>query len=429
MKKVIGMLALLAFVGNVASAELLKNFKADGKIEVNAYQVNNAADYNKDAADKKNDVDTRVQINAGFDLNEDANAVVSVVKNDRQYGSASQDANTITTKLFFEQAYINLKGVLGFDHKLGRQYYGNEGDLMVFYGPTAWPYQSVRNVALQSMPVSALDGYTGWYKTGKWDIHGVLANAANANVAADNDQDLFGLVAKYDLGKEYVNPSAYYYRYTTQAGTGFAGPNDHLDVVGVKSNGKYMGFDYNAEFAMNMGQNNDAVNTTGLAAAGTNKYQGYGFMANVKYGLDLAGKLDLMAEYAMGSGDKKATDDKVKAFYSINSDYRPGVIYGGFYTNAGITNLTTYNVGAMWMPSSIEKLSIGAKYYNFAETEKLGGKSNIGTEMDLCVNWKHSENVNVKAYAASFTPEKDTVPAVTTDDAATMLGAAFSVKF
>lgn len=424
MKKVIGILALLALTGSIASAELLKNFKYDGKIEVNAYQVNNN-DYNKNAADKKNDVDTRVQLNAGFDLNEDVNAVVSAVKCNRQYNAASETVAGGTINSFtFEQAYLNLKGVLGFDHRLGRQYYGNEGDLVVYYGPKSWPFTYA--AAANGLGVTGLDGYTGWYKTGKWDIHGILAKAVNTGAAANNDEDIFGVVAKYDLGNEMVNPTAYYYTYNTQAGTGFAGPNDHLDVVGARSNGKVAGFEYNAELDMNMGSNNNAIYA--LGTAGVNKYQGYGFLGNVKYGVDLAGKLDFMGEFAMGSGDKKV-DDKVKGFYAINSDYRPGIIYGGYKANAGLTNLTTYNVGAMWTPTGAPKLTLGAKYYNFAETEKLGGKSNLGTETDLCVNWKHSENVNVKAYAASFTPEKDTVPAVATDDAATMLGAAFTVKF
>jgi len=426
MKKVIGILAVVALVTSVASAELLKNFKYDGKVEVNAYQVNNA-DYDKTAADKKNDVDTRVQLNAGFDLNDDVNAVVSAVKCNRQYNAAGETVAAGTIDSFtFQQAYLNLKGVLGIDHKLGRQYYGNEGDLIVYYGPKSWPLTYA--AAANGLGVTGLDGWTGWYKTGKWDTHAILAKAANTVTAANNDRDIFGVVAKYDLGEEMLNPTVYYYRDNIQAGTGFAGPNDHLDIIGAKANGKHEGFDYNAEFAMNMGYNNNAVIARVNPNAGVNKYQGYGFLANAKYGIDLAGKLNLMGEFAVGSGDKKV-DDKVKEFYAITSDYRPGIIFGGYQAHAGLTNLTTYNIGALWMPSKAEKLSLGAKYYNFAETEKLGGKSNLGTEMDFYANWKHSENVNVKAYLASFTPEKDTTPAVATDDAETMLGAAFTVKF
>ncbi|MDT8286928.1 MAG: hypothetical protein RQ748_07455, partial [Elusimicrobiales bacterium] len=81
MKKVIAILALLALTGNIASAELLKNFKYDGKIEVNGYTSKNNTDGNSDTDDTTSDVDTRVQIDMGFDLNDDADAVVSIVKN------------------------------------------------------------------------------------------------------------------------------------------------------------------------------------------------------------------------------------------------------------------------------------------------------------------------------------------------------------
>src|SRR3989339_70580 len=119
MKKVIGMLAVVALVSSVASAELLKNFKADGKVEFNAYTTNNNTDSDADLKDKTSDVDARVQLNATFDLAEDVNAVVSAIKNNvitgRQFGENSEDANTVLSNLFFEHAYLNLKGVLGFD--------------------------------------------------------------------------------------------------------------------------------------------------------------------------------------------------------------------------------------------------------------------------------------------------------------------------
>jgi hypothetical protein len=427
------MLALIALVGNIANAELLKNFKYDGKIEVNAFQVKDT-DYNKNAADKTNDVDTRVQINAGFDLTEDVDAVVSIVKNNEQYGDAGrgEDANTIMDNMFFEQAYLNLKGVLGFDHKLGRQYYGNEGDLIVYYGPQGWPYTSAMNR-------NAIDGYTGWYKTGKWDFHGILAKDADTNLVGDNDEDIFGLNAKYDLMEE-VKLTGYFYRYNEQSGTAFAGPADHLDTFGVKAMGVFKGFEYNAEVAKNMGKNNRLINNVGGAA--TNDYTGMAFLANAKYGMDLAGKITFMGEFAMGSGDDNvaATDDEAASFYSPNSDYRPGILWGGSHLSviggAGLSNLTTFNLGAMWNPSNAEKLTLGAKYFNFSPTEKLTGTAKsydtYGNEFDLCANWQHNESVGLKAYYAMFMPDKDYAQRnslTASDDSTEILGAAFSVKF
>lgn len=439
MKKVIGIIALLVFAGNIASAELLKNFKYDGKIEVNAFQRNNA-DYNENAADKRNDVDTRVQLNMGFDLTEDVDAVVSAVKADRQHGDNSQDANTALDNLFFEQAYLNLKGVLGFDHKLGRQYYGNEGDLIVYYGPQSWPFPTDNVAAFGNvLGVTGVDGYTGWYKYGKWDFHGVLAKETNTNAAADTDTDLFGLVAKYDL-RDDLKLGGYVYRMNHQSGL-VAGPSSHLDTIGVKANGDFMGFDYAAEIAKNMGLYNETLETAGYLTGveQTGDFSGMAFKANLKYGMDLAGKIEFMGEYAMGSGDNDTTDDKVEAFMTPNSDYRPGIIWGGNHMAVGgngLSNLTTFNLGAKWNPSMIEKLTLGAKFFNFAPTEKLAGTAKsydtYGNELDVTAGWQHNESVGLKAYYAMFMPNKDYAQRnslTASDDSTSVLGAAFTVKF
>lgn len=430
MKKVIGMLAVVAFASSMASAELLKNFKYDGKVEVNAFTTNDADDANSKLKDRTSDVDTRVQLNMGFDLNEDANAVVSIVKNDRQHGEGSQNVHGLINMLNVEQAYLNLKGVMGFDHKVGRQYYGNEGDLVVYYGPKGWPYMSrnlpVVTIADNAMPVSALDAYTGWYKTGKWDFHGVAGKLANDNLSPNTDTNLTGVVAKYAL-REEVNLGAYVYEQKMYSAVS---ANLTLDVVGVKANGKVAGFDYTAEFAKNYGRQAAAMNYTGSA-----------FRANAKYGHDFLGKWTFMGEYAMGSGDKKTTDKKNSAFNSIASDYRPGLFWGSFA--AGLngatpnTGLTTWNVGATWTPEKQEKLELGAKYVYLAPTEdKVDGVTigydKIGTEFDLSAAWKHSETVKVIGYLAYFTPDKKFATnflGATKHDPATMLGAAFNVKF
>lgn len=445
MKKVIGILALVALVGNIANAELLKNFKYDGQIEVNAYQVKDA-DYDADTTDKENDTNTRVQVNMGFELNDDVDAVVSAVKCDRQYGNASQSAEDVTDLFKFEQAYINLKGVLGLDHKLGRQYYGNEGDLIVYYGPQSWPY-NYGGFSANGLSVTGLDGWSSSHKmmSDKLTLGAILAKDTNetatsgapANgVAPDTDEDIFGLTAGYDL-MENLKLGGYFYQYNTQSGD-VAGPNDRLQVFGAKADGKFMGFTYHGEVAKNMGKNNRNIN--GLGGMTTNDYTGMGFLANAKYDLDLVGKWTFMGEYARGTGDDDtaATDDESAAFYGINSDYRPGIIWGGDFlglTSNGISNLTTWNVAAKWNTPMFEKLTLSGKLLHFSPTEEVtgvNGYDTYGNELDLCALWQHSENVGVKAYYAMFMPDEDYAATLTTpdsDDSTMVIGAAFNVKF
>ncbi|MDQ7773557.1 MAG: alginate export family protein [Elusimicrobiales bacterium] len=403
-------------------------------------------DFSDAAKDKVNDVDTRVQINMGFELNDDVDAVVSAVKANRQYGnttatpstSNAEDANTVLDNFFFEQAYLNLKGVFGMDHKLGRQYYGEEGDLIIYYGPQGMPY-NYGTFAANGLSVMGLDGWSSGYSWDKLHMGFLLAKDGNDIAGTiDDDKDIAGITAKYDMSDD-MKLGAYVYQYNTQAGDAAAvtGPNDRLQVLGVKADGMFSGFKYHAELAKNMGKNNGTIYA--LGTTGMNDYSGMGYLVNASYEMDLAGKLTLMGEYASGSGDKNTTDDDAEAFYGIQSDYRPGILWGGFDitgTANGITDLTTWNVGAKWNPSSMEKLTLKAKLYSFAPTEDKTGTAKAydayGMEFDLCANWQHSENVGVKAYYAMFMPEKDYAQRnslTAKDDVASVIGAAFNVKF
>jgi len=442
MKKLIGILALLALV-NTANAELLKNFKWDGKIEVNAATTMNTLDANSKAKDTTSDVDARVQLNAGFDLTEDVNAVVSAVKCNRQYGDASQTAAGATIDAFtFEQAYLNLKGVLGIDHKVGRQYYGDEGSIVIYYGPRGWPYSRTNAGAALTAPgnplsVSGVDGWTGWYKNDKLAIHAIVAKIANSNNpaaaaarTADTDTNLAGVVGKYDL-MEILNLGAYIYE---QKMAKASDADSTLDVVGVKGNGKFMGFDYYGEVAKNYG----AYHT----GTSTQTYTGTAFIVGAKYGLDLIGKWTFMGEMGVGSGDK-ASVKKNETFTGVNTDYRPGIVFGGVEGNNGLGNLTTWNLGANWNTPMFEKLTLGGKLYHFSYTEKVSKTiagpttfttDTIGNELDLTASWQHSENVNLTGYYGAFMPTGKYTKyvlgsATAKNDMATVFGAALNVKF
>ncbi len=421
MKKVIGMLAVVAFANSMASAELLKNFKADGQVDVHAYSVNNT-DFNKGNSDKTANTDTRVMINAGFDLNEDVNAVVSVVKNNQQYGAATrpESAQTILNQFFFQQAYLNLKNVFGIDHKLGRQYYGNAGDMVVYYGPATMPY-----TAKFAPSIAAIDGWTGWYKFNvlnrDWNVNAIIAKQAMGTPYPSKDINVTGINAKTNVDRWNLN--AYYYQKVDQT----AAKADYLDIAGARANWECMfvkNLNIGLEYDMNMGRNRFLATD----------YKGYAYKANVDYSMDLKGKLAFSGEYAAQSGDKNLTDKNDKAFQAINSDYRPGIIMGSGFVGGAIwtagTGLTNYNVGANWTPEKLNKLNVAAKYYNFANAEKnTAADKHLGNEIDAMATWTHSASVSVNGYYAMFSPEKKNLGVGVKHDTENMMGANFNVKF
>src|SRR4051812_26078460 len=110
---VLGMVASVSFP---AHAELLKNFKADGSIEVRSFAIDNEVDRNSNTDDYRSEVNTRLMAGGSFDLLDDVHARVLLRKNNRNYGNgnggggggASEDLNTVQTNIFVDNAYTKI---------------------------------------------------------------------------------------------------------------------------------------------------------------------------------------------------------------------------------------------------------------------------------------------------------------------------------
>jgi hypothetical protein len=418
MKKILAMATAVAVVSSVASAQLLKNFKLDDSLlEVNAYNLNNA-DFNDNQGDKKGDVDTRLMLNMSFDLNDDANAVVTLVKKNRQWGTTpSETLNDLQNNIKVEQAYINLKGVLGMDHKLGRQFYGNPGDLVIYYGPKMWPYQ--KNIG----KVDAIDAWVGTYNYKDWAFTGIMGKEV-AGAGNDMGINLSGIDIKKKIDR--FNLNAYYYYHVDN--TVAPSPADKLGLYGFRANWefKYLeGLNLGLEYDRNAGSDSNY-----------NKYKGYAYKINAGYTTDkVAGKLGLNAEYAYLSGDNNPTDTNNKTYTSIADDYRPGIIVGGLWVNPLNYNYPgdgdkIIKLGLNWTPEELNRLNLAFDYINFKVAKKTTGmtEDTLGNEYDIVATWNHSDKISLKGYYAMFKPEKKNLN-VTTDDMETMLGGAFVIKF
>jgi len=251
MKKLLTAVVAVAVISSVASAQLLKNFKYDGSLEVNAYNLNNA-DFDKDAPDNEGDVDTRLMLNMNFDLNDDVSAVVTVTKNNRQWGTNSEDFNSWQSNVFFDQAYINLKGVLGMDHKLGRQFYGNEQDLVIYYGPKMWPYGY--NVGA----VNPIDAWVGTYNYNDWNFTAILGK----EVREDNNlgTNISGIDVKKKIDR--FNLNGYYYSKVVNSAT--SNQDDYLGLFGFRANWDCQfvdGLSLGLEYDKNIGSKYDSTLT------------------------------------------------------------------------------------------------------------------------------------------------------------------------
>jgi hypothetical protein len=414
-------------MAGTSQAELLKNFSYGGQLDVNAYSINNYADLDSKIDDKISYTDTRLMLNAGFDLSENASAAVTAVKNDRQYGQAAQNINGIENKVYFTQAYVDLKGVLGLDHnKLGRQYYGEPQSLVIYAGPNTWPFTQ----NMYKWWYDAIDGWTGSYKAGNWDLNALVGRlyVGTTGFGKQYKGDVNGFDAKTSVNGLDLNGYIYQYNGKTLC-TASACYSQYLDIGGLRAAyavPQLKGLTVAGEYDQNMGKNTFPLMTKDI------DYRGYAYKLKAAYAADLKGKFTAKAERIFTSGDNDNTDKKNTAYQTFADDYRPGIIYTqwGFNTNGAVYpgNLVNDSLALSWTPAALSKLTIEATAYQFRQDKLVSGNSDkhIADEYDLVATWKHSDKTSVKGYCAALLPEKNNNAS---HDPITMFGAAFELKF
>jgi len=442
MKKLLGStlaLAMFAAYSQAANADtLLKNLTFNGKVDVQAVSANNVTDFNTAKYDQIGDAQTRVQLNAGWDLLDNVHAMASVVNNNSEYGNANHGGGSVlnttnvqgqplvgTTGLlgntFLTQAYLKIDKLFGaLDTTIGRQYYGNPGDLVVYYGPQDNIY---------GLAVNALDAFRFDWSNDMVGVTGVVGKTnATVNTIGNNSEvgatDLRGInvVAK---GNEMYNGGVYVYNQVGHLSTAGNPPvaNDNLWVAGLR--GKYMmqGATLGAEFDKNFGEHR----VVGVYPAETDtNYDGWALKVDLGYKADLAAaSVSPWAEFTDLSGGKGYNN----FFTPINTDYRPGGIYGLFagYANAEaqlggdnvglgqIGNQVIWGIGVKTTPAALSKLTAGIAYWDYryqtvaGETlQTLGnhgkGNTHIGSEIDLTGSWAESDNVSINGALGTFQP-------------------------
>lgn len=474
MKKLLGTtLALAMFIPAGANAELLKNFKASGNLDIQTTSARNVTDFvtrpNTTGAVLNNDrighAQTRVIVKMDWDLLDDVHSRVTLVKGaeggagaSRVYGAAANNITALEAAVSIEEANVKIDKVFGHvDVTAGRQFYGEEGDLIVYYGPRS----------AYGLRVDALDIFRADWNGEHMSVTGIAGKTADTTVAGVGNAatDLRGIVVSCKM-HEMVKPSLYVYNRVTHATGGLGqtapafnptGKNTNLWVAGVKAKVTSGGFDGSLEVAKNFGEDRTTFlgQTNGAQSA---NFKGYAVQLKAAYKIDLSdvGMVKPWGEFGMGTGDSNFSFAGNNTFQAINTDYRPGGIYGRFDSGApaatvlgngvagfagssnGLSNRVIWGVGVKATPSSLEKLTVGAAFYRYAfhrvAPRVTGQKTsrNIGSEVNVTAKWAHSENVSLKATAGSFKPGAyvaDVKGAGAALNPAVMLAGDVSIKF
>jgi len=173
-----------------------------------------------------------------------------------------------------------------------------------------------------------------------------------------------------------------------------------------------------------------------------NDYEGSALDLGV--GLNLTetsiGGFNIAANWLSASGDDNAADSKDESFRDFralgasSSDRVFGEIFGqsnylatnvtsiggfsspigrGADTGAQGPGLQVLHVGASWMPTFAPKGSVRLDWYSFNTAENrdadttgtTDNSDKIGSEIDLTLGYKHSDNVGLEAGFAMFSPD------------------------
>jgi hypothetical protein len=403
-RKLLSMSLALALVYSIslpARADLLKNFKADGSIETRSFGIDNETDRNPKTDDYRSETVTRLMAGGSFDLLDDVHSRIQLLKNDSVFGSngtgQGQNLNDVQSAIDVVNAYVKVDKIFNHvDLTIGRQFYGRSDDLVIYYGANNDDLLSVNSVDL----FRADSDIMGWAKVQA--MAGKLVGNATTGVGANNDTDVFGAEVNSDKVIPQGNLAAYYY--TKEVKKDATIPvqvgNNTLNVYGLRAAGDLLlGLSYSAEGIMNGGRNQ-------VTAASQPGYNGNAFLLALKYGQDVK-NMPIRAGVEWGRGTNDFTPISAGKRFGIiwgeHSNIGPSTLDGGV-TSTGLSNLKV--VDATVGVSPIKKLGVDVSWYRFQKSDAtIGtgtGLSSLGTELDLVLSWKHSDNVYLEANAATF---------------------------
>ncbi|MCB4755434.1 MAG: alginate export family protein [Elusimicrobia bacterium] len=439
---------ILAGASTLYAMEGLGAIKLDGSLEVSGDAADNEVDYNDAQIDHRGNTATRTRLGINVELTEDALGRVELVRTpatagtDAMYGGQNKPSSVADEEGYFliHNAYVELSNLWGLKARLGRQYYGNPDDLVLYYGPLnddSLTVNSIDGLLLQSRHWDKLDVDLF---VGKIQENGGVANtdatAGNGDVNLNDLEATLKLIPELNVRAGYI--------LADQKNTNATNDNNTLIIYRVGANGSLLEnlVTYRAEYLQNAGENGRDANKI--------KYKGNAIDLGVGYNSpDLGvGKVGAWINYAKGSGDKNSTDNKDKSF----RDLSPGRMYGEIFGKSPVIlggdpglgldpstgtmrlGLQVFNIGAKFVPTSLEKLSVKLDYFLLSRAEeklngvKMGDK--FGSEVDLTLGWAQTNNIGLEAGYAMLSPDDAlTGMGAVNDDAVTKLFGRVNVKW
>ncbi|MCL2888065.1 MAG: hypothetical protein FWF35_01970 [Elusimicrobia bacterium] len=413
MRKLLGVILVLALVAAAvpARADLLRNVRTSGEIQVLGTMDSNAPDLAAGTYNNYSNTSVRVLygVNAGLAENVKANLTLAYYN---MWGQDTPDFGGFTHNGASVQSYLNNVDVVEanvvlknlfccLEAKIGRQFYGDEDSAVMYFGPNH--YNSEQRDAKQAM---SLDGvklsYAG--EALSWDFIYAkvtemystnVTNPTNANANNNDDTSLLGADAKYAFSDNF-KLQAYFYQFRNFMNSGFANdpanpglgvflpanpaqgtysPDVYMGIYGVKPSATFDKLNLALEYARNVG-------------------------GDKPFDMDKNDMWKVDASLDLGAFTPRAQFFRANNIQTFGN-YRPGLIIGQFTNNAGFifSDTALFNLGVDMKFASIDKFTFSLDGFDLRDRNLHGTPTH---EADAWVKYQMNRNVELHL-AGGFT--------------------------
>lgn len=369
-----------------------------GSLETLGILSSNVSTMSRQNSSSWRNAQNRLTLNLDLGLYNDVAVNFSFVKNSRYWGDNADSLSDISEGVRLQQAYIDISEISDSFHlKVGRQFYGEEGSYLIYFGPKR---------LYDGLPVTSLDAavviYTNEY-AGKTIMMEMLYGKTQENdLESDIDTSVWGFKTILDLYEGFKPVLGVY---NLRHGEGrFNNEGRNLWAFNLAVSGSAGYLHYNFDGTLNSGS---SALRTDLPKV---KHRGYAFRAGLSLPFTL-GEISFTPRMGIdyGSGDKDGSSGK-KRFVPVNGDYRAGYIFSDpniFYEIGGqLANLMVIKGG---ISAAInQKISFSADYYSYRLNELISDAHNghrfLGHEFNITATYKHSPSVSFGLFYARFMP-------------------------
>ncbi|HYA87494.1 MAG TPA: alginate export family protein [Nitrospirota bacterium] len=389
MKKFLVVMVVLAFVG-MGTMAFAADVSVGGSLQIRSRDFNQL-DFDKDLHDNQIDTQSRIIMNINVKAGDDVKGKISLWNDFSDWGSNFNGFST-------DQNFGN-----GF----GQSTAGLKADTFGFR--EAWVSFNIPGI-----PINVTAGHqllqlaNGWFArsmhfgSDAW----VVANVTGGNTIAILDATAQkGLVnATHDDIDAYIILDQYAIDDKNTVGLNvtdahLTNAND-LYNIGILYNGQASIVKWKLQADFQTGQNK--TNTTGGPQP---KYKGDEVVLQGNVLLDPV-TINILLGYGTGAKQGQTDVNQMITFLDIDPHYtflyEYKITTAAGATHTGMNNTTVESVGAMW--HALKSLDLGADVYFLQASEKTnvaltgGGAgalaTNLGTEVDLHINWKLYDNLS-----------------------------------